>query len=85
MAQAPKWDGAEQYLHDTCGQHKEQECRLLEWNTADAIVCKQESNWATTASFGSRAQKAQVRTSCVQTRIGRPGLQHFVYYLEENN
>lgn len=64
----------EQYLCDNCGKHKEQKRRLLEWNTADAVICKQESNWAMTASLGSWAQKAQVRTSCVQTRIRRPGL-----------
>jgi len=35
-----------------------------------------------TAPLGSRAQKAQVRTASVQTRIRRLGLEHFVHYLE---
>ena len=73
----------EQYLHDTCGQREEQKRRLLERNTGDAIICKQESHWAVTASLGSWAQKAQVRTASVQTRIRRLGLEHFVHYLEE--
>lgn len=67
-------DACGQYLYDNRGQRKEQKRRLHDRNTADTIICKQESDRAVTASLGSWAQKAQVRTSSVQTRIRRPGL-----------
>ena len=67
-------EGSGRYLCDNRGQCKEQKCGLRDGDTVDTVICKQESDRATTAPLGSWAQKAQMRTSSVQTRVRGPGL-----------
>lgn len=75
----------EQYLGENSRQYQEHKPRLLEGDTGDSVICQQEANRTTTTSLGSWTQKAQVRTSYVQTRTRRPRLDDFMHYLKEKS